>query len=392
MIQSTGEIQKKTEIGDFDKYYSGALRRYMDSQEESVLDSLHVFSRSALGKHLTFSELASLHHRASAAILEAASPAETRQLLARMEVFFLEVSAVYDMALKGYRQNLDQLHLEIQERRKVEQELREVTVELARQRDLLDNEVHARTLEIEVQANKLRQQNARLVQTNLEQSDFTYAISHDLKSPNNAIRMILQILAQDYSSSLDEEARSLLTAALETTDRMIKIIEDVLKYSQTLGDKSQHETVSLTSILEAIAEDSKADLLSSKGQLDLSDLPSLVCSPMQVRIMFQNFISNAIKFRRDGIVPKIEVFSEDRPDNGADIVVRDNGLGIAEEHKDKIFGLFQRLHTYDVYPGSGLGLALCQRVATNHGWDISVTSKPGFGSSFRISVNPEQLP
>jgi signal transduction histidine kinase len=173
---------------------------------------------------------------------------------------------------------------------------------------------------------------------------------------------------------------------------MIKIIEDVLKYSQTLGDETQHETVSLAKTLQSIAEDTKADLLSNKGQLDLADLPDLICSPMQVRIMFQNFISNAIKFRRDGVAPRIEVFTEVQDDGGTDIVVRDNGIGIAEEHKARIFGLFQRLHTYDVYPGSGLGLALCQRVASNHGWNISITSKPGLGSSFRISINPEQLP
>lgn len=391
MIHSTDEINE-TEIGDFDAYYSGALRKYLVSQDEDVLESAHLFSRSALGKRLTFSDIASLHHRACVAVLETVSAAEMRQMVAQMEVFFLEVASVYDMALKGYRQNLEQLHREIEERRKAEQELRNVTVELAHQRDQLDDQVRARTQELEVQSNKLRRQNARLVQTNLEQSDFTYAISHDLKSPNNTIRMILQILAQDYGSSLDEEARSLLTAALETADRMIKIIEDVLKYSQTLGDETQHETVSLTKILQTIAEDSKADLLSNKGQLDLADLPDLICSPMQVRIMFQNFISNAIKFRRDGVAPRIEVFTEVREDGGTDILVRDNGIGIAEEHKARIFGLFQRLHTYDVYPGSGLGLALCQRVASNHGWNISITSKPGLGSSFRISINPEQLP
>lgn len=391
MIHSTDEINE-TEIGDFDAYYSGALRKYLVSQDEDVLESAHLFSRSALGKRLTFSDIASLHHRACVAVLETVSAAEMRQMVAQMEVFFLEVASVYDMALKGYRQNLEQLHREIEERHKAEQELRNVTVELARQRDQLDDQVRARTQELEVQSNKLRRQNARLVQTNLEQSDFTYAISHDLKSPNNTIRMILQILAQDYGSSLDEEARSLLTAALETADRMIKIIEDVLKYSQTLGDETQHETVSLTKILQTIAEDSKADLLSNKGQLDLADLPDLICSPMQVRIMFQNFISNAIKFRRDGVAPRIEVFTEVREDGGTDILVRDNGIGIAEEHKARIFGLFQRLHTYDVYPGSGLGLALCQRVASNHGWNISITSKPGLGSSFRISINPEQLP
>ncbi|WP_297339627.1 ATP-binding protein [Pseudophaeobacter sp.] len=391
MINSADEITE-TEISDFGAFYSGALRKYLVSQDEDVLDSAHLFSRSALGKRLTFSELASLHHRACVAVLETVSAAETRQMVARMEVFFLEVAAVYDMALKGYRQNLEQLHREIEERRKAEQELRNVTVELAHQRDQLDDQVRARTQELEVQSNKLRRQNARLVQTNLEQSDFTYAISHDLKSPNNTIRMILQILAQDYGSSLDEEARSLLTAALETADRMIKIIEDVLKYSQTLGDETQHETVSLAKTLQSIAEDTKADLLSNKGQLDLADLPDLICSPMQVRIMFQNFISNAIKFRRDGVAPRIEVFTEVQEDGGTDIVVRDNGIGIAEEHKARIFGLFQRLHTYDVYPGSGLGLALCQRVASNHGWNISITSKPGLGSSFRISINPEQLP
>lgn len=385
-------IEPQSQIGDFEKYYRDALEMFLSSQEESVLDSMHFFSRSALAKRLTFSELVSLHHRASGVILMQAAPQEIESLMMRIEVFFLEVAAVYDMALKGYRQNLEQLRNEVEERRKIEEELRDVTFELARQRDHLDGEVRARTAEIELQANMLREQNARLIRTNIEQSEFTYAISHDLKSPNNTIRMILQILAEEYGSSLDEEAQTLLNAALGTTDRMIKIIDDVLTYSQTVGDKAAHEPVSLTRVLATVAEDSKADLMHSGGCIILGDLPNVVGSPMQVRIMFQNFISNAIKFRRPEVQPKIEVFSEPRPDHGVDIVVRDNGIGISEEYRERIFGLFQRLHTHDVYPGSGLGLALCRRVASNHGWNISISSEPGQGSSFRITLNPEHMP
>lgn len=238
-----------------------------------------------------------------------------------------------------------------------------------------------------IEAEKLRLQDAISDANALrqEQAEFTYAISHDLKSPANTIKMVHGELCELLADKGDEEIEMFLDLLISTTDRMVLLVEDVLDYTTTLGEAREMEPVDLNALFHDLAQDLSGDISAANGQLSLGQLPVISGRPGQLRMLFQNLVSNGIKFRAEGVASQIDVSCVENSEDAVSIRVKDNGIGIAEEDQKKVFGLFNRLHLRDEYPGTGLGLALCRRVAVNHAAKIHLNSVLGEGSEFIVT-------
>ncbi len=236
------------------------------------------------------------------------------------------------------------------------------------------------------QAENLKHLNEQLHDANREQAEFTYAISHDLKSPNNTVMMLMQELETLEASGLSENGRGIIQDAARTSRRMGNLIEDVLGYARTIEQELDFGPVDMNDLIAQIVEDLKGDITTAKAQINAEDLPVIQGNFRQLQILFQNLISNAIKFASPARSPVVTIGPAEMAAHEVAIPVMDNGVGIDPSYHDRIFSLFQRLQTYDDVPGSGLGLTLCKRIASNHGGRIKVQSEIDRGSTFTLVV------
>ena len=221
-----------------------------------------------------------------------------------------------------------------------------------------------------------------------EQAEFTYAVSHDIRGPIRTLRMLvgeLQMLAK--FGKLDEHEK-VAEAAHKVARRMQNISDDILSYAQTLQRVSDFEPVDLKALIEDIEADLRSQISEARAKLNVEDLPMIEGSPAQVRMLFQNLIANALKFRSIERQPVITIGSQ-VADHVTRVTISDNGIGIAAQYHDRIFRLFERLHPQSSYEGTGLGLALCARIVGFMNGTISVESVEGEGSTFIITLpNP----
>lgn len=374
---------------DLAQMYREAIIDFAEHDDADRLEWAYHIARSALRSGLPLAAISDIHYGVVRGLTpDDVGPSDRAE---RLEVFFLEVVAVHDMALRGYKDSVQRLENEVAERCKVERELREVTSVLAKERDELDFKVRERTTEIEARADELRRANAKLVQINREQAEFTYAISHDLKSPTNTIKMMLDILRTDHMNTLSADGRAILDAALQTAIRMGAVAEGVLHYSSSLEQGEKLKPVCLDDVLEKVQADLTADIVSSDAKVHVGPLPSVMGNELQLRLLFQNLVSNAVKYRSADRSPVVEVSEVPEQSDRVCISVKDNGIGIDQKFQDRIFGLFQRLHTHDAFPGTGIGLTLCKRIAANHGGGIRVASSPGKGAEFTVKLRRAQV-
>lgn len=226
----------------------------------------------------------------------------------------------------------------------------------------------------------------------MDQVEFTYAISHDLKAPINTLRLLINELSIISTAGDAQEHGMFIERSLQTISRMGTLIKDVLDYTRVgATDNTGVENVSLERIIREIVDDLAGDLSQCGGTVAIGDLPVLKANPMHLRILFQNLICNALKFRRKDIPPLVSISAE-QDSTGQDhkIVVGDNGIGIAPEHQAKIFNVFARLHNETEYAGTGLGLALCHRIASNYEGTIEVDSIEGSGTKFSVVLPGER--
>ncbi|UWQ63505.1 hypothetical protein K3723_04235 [Leisingera caerulea] len=369
--------------------YQTALAAYIESGDPEPLGKAYETARLALEANVPLPDFGLLHF---AGLRNSLLPAgASGAFLERAEDFFLEGVAVYDMALRGYVSGMASLRKEIAERRRVEQELRDITFELARQRDELDREVRTRTTEIRLRAEELEGKNRQLVQANQEQSNFTYALSHDLKTPINTLYCFLEVLLDDYQADLKPEARELISDLIGTAARMRQLVDDVLDYSKIVGHQFTPERVDLQMLVRQVLKDMDSLAASSQGEIRVGALPVVMGSPFQIRVLLTNLLSNALTYGSSGQRAQVRV--ECAPAGTAGKVrlsVSDNGPGIPEDMQERIFELFKRLHRYDQCPGSGIGLALCKRVAETHGTELRVISQSGKGAAFSVDLNLEE--
>lgn len=230
-----------------------------------------------------------------------------------------------------------------------------------------------------------------LKRQNKEFESFAYIASHDLQEPLHTITSFSDFMYEDYYDKLDSDAKENLTYIKEGCQRMSELISSLLDYSR-IGSKRQLHQVVPKNIINNVIKDFRAKIKETKTEIIVKDLPDYIYGyPTELRMLFQNIISNAIKFKKEGIDPKIEIegFRKEANDTFMEVwqfVIKDNGIGIAEEHQAKIFEIFQRLHTREEYDGTGIGLAHCKKVVDLHHGDIWVNSKLGKGTEFNFTV------
>lgn len=246
---------------------------------------------------------------------------------------------------------------------------------------------------VDVSARKLTERSLqdtldRLRASNSELEQFAYAASHDLQEPLRAISGCLQIIERRYREKLDAEADELIGHVVQGAARMKGLIDDMLSFSRVAHNEVQFLPTDMEKILSFVLLNLKAAIAESGAEITHEALPVLKADPTQMTLLLQNLIANAIKFRGNA-KPKIHL-SAQRQRDGWKIGVHDNGIGIAPEFAERIFGMFKRLHTREAYPGSGIGLAICKKIAERHGGRLWVESVPKQGSSFFFAL-PDEL-
>lgn len=216
---------------------------------------------------------------------------------------------------------------------------------------------------------------------------FTYAISHDMKSPLNTIHLLLRELEDCHGTSLVPDARQLLEKARSTSQGMQRRIERVLDYTRSLEPGVSHKPVALDHVLKDVLVDLEAEIAAASARIEVTPLPVVTGQEQELRVLFTNLLSNALKFRQSGVSPLVRVFaSGDRNQSNFSVTVADNGIGVPPTRHEFIFEMFKRLHSEKAYPGNGLGLAICRRIAVSHGGDIQVTSQEGQGAAFIVTL------
>ncbi len=236
-----------------------------------------------------------------------------------------------------------------------------------------------------ITARKEAEEKVRLILADLERSNrdlqqFAYVASHDLQEPLRMVGSYVRLLEQDYGQHLGEEAGQWIRYAAEGADRMKLLLKDLLEYSRAGSESKPGEISDCAGVLEDAVANLRTAIAESGAEVVWDELPVVIADGVQLAQLFQNLIGNAVKFRGTE-APRIRVEAL-RQDGMWLFSVRDNGLGIEERHAERIFTIFQRLHSREEYPGSGIGLAICRKIVDRHGGRIWVESRPGEGSTF----------
>jgi signal transduction histidine kinase len=251
-----------------------------------------------------------------------------------------------------------------------------------------------RTLNIELErrvqdrTNELAQRTAELEERTGQLESFSYSVSHDLRAPLRAVSGFAQILARRHRGSLDEEGRHFLDNIVDASGHMGRLIDDLLSYSRLGRQALVLKPVSLAVVLAEVARSLELRAADSGATLCIADDLPVVCGDRTLLSqIFTNLLDNALTYRKPDVPVKVGVTWTSVGDKVI-VTVADNGIGIAPEHFDSIFNVFQRLHTQDAYPGTGIGLAVVKKAVEVQGGKIGVESMPGVGSTFRVELAP----
>jgi light-regulated signal transduction histidine kinase (bacteriophytochrome) len=234
----------------------------------------------------------------------------------------------------------------------------------------------------------LEEANADLLRSNRDLEQYAYVSSHDLQEPLRAIAGFVTLLQQRYQGKLDEKADSYINAAVDGAARMQTLIHGLLEYSRVGAGVNAAKPTKADDALKAALANLRVMIQQSNAVVTSDPLPTVNADAAHLTHVFQNLIENAIKFRSDRR-PEIQIGSRHR-DGSWLFWVRDNGIGIEPEYAERIFVIFQRLHTRTKYPGTGIGLAICKRIIERHGGQIWVESQPGQGSTFYFTLRDKE--
>ncbi len=285
---------------------------------------------------------------------------------------------------------LEQSQLAITEQVLARQRIEESETRYRILSDKLEQQVQARTRELQESVRDLQRSNDNLQQ-------FAYIASHDLQEPLRKIQSFGDILQTKRAADLGEDV-DLLTRMQVAANRMSTLIKDLLLYSRVSTRQEMASPVSLSQVVQAVLQNLEISVRDADAQLIIDQLPVVQGDQTQFEQLFQNLLSNAVKFRRTGMPPQIQVTAQTvvatdvpnwlKPHRKVDryhrIDVIDNGIGFDEKYLDRVFQVFQRLHGKNEFAGTGIGLAICEKVVANHGGAITATSQPGQGTTFSV--------
>lgn len=238
--------------------------------------------------------------------------------------------------------------------------------------------------DLDAEKKKLELANRELARSNAELEQFAYVASHDLQEPLRMVSSYTQLLEQRYQPLLDEKGRKFIFYAVDGARRMQQLIIDLLQYSRVQSRAQPLAPVDSHAALGEALRNLASAVRDSQALVTNQDLPMVLADRSQLVQVFQNLIGNSLKFHGEE-PPRVHV-SASLEDDMWVFSVRDNGIGIEAKYFEQIFTLFQRLHSRDEYPGTGIGLALCRRIVERHGGRIWVESEPGRGATFFFAL------
>ena len=221
-----------------------------------------------------------------------------------------------------------------------------------------------------------------LRRSNRELEEFAAVASHDLQEPARTVRSFASLLNEDYADRLDDDGREMLGFLVAAGTRMQEQIRELLTYSR-IGQNPERAPVDCHTVLAEVEDDLAAAIADSGARISYQNLPKVFASEREIRLLFQNLIANAIKFRRDDVAPVISVRVE--ADDVLHFVVSDNGVGIPEASRDRVFDLFKRGYTERPYPGNGIGLTHCRKIVESHGGRIWI-GDPEVGTEIHFTL------
>jgi light-regulated signal transduction histidine kinase (bacteriophytochrome) len=241
-----------------------------------------------------------------------------------------------------------------------------------------------RALELELANEELADAKAQLENSNAELQRFATVASHDLREPLRVVAGFAELLERRYADRLDGDAPRFIEAITGGVKRMDEMISDLLAFARAGRADQPLEPVDMNDIVADSLAGLQAAIDEAGAEVEVSPLPTVNGNPPALRQLFQNLVANAVKFVDEG-PPRIRIWSAEIP-RGWRFSVRDNGIGVDPAQAEKIFGMFARLHGVEQYPGTGVGLALCQRIVAVHGGRIWVEPAPGGGSQFVFTI------
>lgn len=279
---------------------------------------------------------------------------------------------------------------------RLEERVRERTAEISNANAALREQIEVRQ-QVEEQAFQFA---LDLQRSNRELEQFAAVASHDLQEPLRKIQAFGDRLLNQNREQLGDKGRDYLDRMLASAGRMRRLIDELLDYSRVTTQGKPFSMVDLAALVREVIGDLEGQLQRTGGSVELGELPRISADPAQMRRLFQNLISNALKFHRPNTPPLVQVTSRQIPVPPAagsneptnllcELVVSDNGIGFDEKYSQRIFELFQRLHGRDEYEGTGMGLAICKKIVERHGGTITAHSSPGQGSRFVVTLPVE---
>ncbi len=239
----------------------------------------------------------------------------------------------------------------------------------------------------DITVRKAAEQKMMQKQRDLEQ--FAYVASHDMKEPLRMISSYTKLLLRNCEPHLDEHSREFGTFIDEAVERMQALIKDLLAYGKVNNEETEKAHVDIAQVLDGVTDALRIKIDETDTRIIYNDLPVVEGNKSQLNQLFQNLIENAIKFRRNEVTPEINVSAKK---NGKQwqFTVADNGIGMEQHFEDRVFKIFQRLHSRKDYPGTGIGLAICKKIVENHGGKIWFDSRPGQGTTFYFTLPAAQ--
>ncbi len=238
---------------------------------------------------------------------------------------------------------------------------------------------------------QLAEQALELQRSNAELEQFAYVASHDLQEPLRKVASFCQLIEKRYGDKLDERGTEYIAFAVDGAKRMQILINDLLTFSRVGRLNPTLDDVDLGATLDDAIENLDTAITEAGAEIvrEGLPLPQIKGDPTLLTMVWQNLIGNAVKFKRDGVVPRVVIDCEQSAnDAGGEwtLTVTDNGIGIPEEFSDKVFVIFQRLHGRDAYGGTGIGLALCKKIIEHHGGSIWIDNSFTGGTRFRFTI------
>ena len=259
--------------------------------------------------------------------------------------------------------------------------------EVRKSRDELELRVQERTTELKKNAEELRLLNQQLQASNRELEEFAFVTSHDLQEPLRKIQAFGDRLRLESAGSLNEKSLDFLGRMEKSASRMQILIRTILDYSRIAICHRPFSPVGLNSILVEVQSNVLEQLTRVGGKIAVDSLPTIEADRVQLEQLFENLISNALKYHRPNVPPLVRIHTNGAGEDGiCSISVEDNGIGFDERFVNKIFAPFQRLHARKEYEGTGIGLAICRRIVERHNGSIVAKSSPGHGSTFILTL------